>query len=49
MDADVRVRAKRSMIMKIEYMLADPSGNKTILVLTPVPKEEPGGGLTGKA
>ena len=40
MDADVRVRAKRSMIMKIEYMLADPSGNKTILVLTPVPKEE---------
>lgn len=25
--------------MKIDYMLADPSGNKTILVLTPVPKE----------
>ena len=26
--------------MKIDYMLADPSGNKTILVLTPVPKEQ---------
>ena len=26
--------------MKLDYLLADPSGNKTILVLTPVPKEQ---------
>ena len=26
--------------MTIDYLVADPSGNTTILVLTPVPKEE---------
>ena len=28
------------MDMTIDYLVADPSGNTTILVLTPVPKEE---------